>query len=144
MNIGDVRREIPWNKDSHEERVPRDVSKIDAAIFISKVQKQRRGGGISLERSLSSSNTTEKFAKRVLSLNYRAEFKIFWNLTWQNKFSFPHWWLSLSVCQLRVQSHIHNKVWSSPRMSVSYSLILGWQVLHLNQCAALSYSLKAG
>jgi len=89
MNIGDVRREIPWNKDSHEEEVPRDVSKIDAAIFISKVQKQR-GGKISLEKSLNWSNSVEKFAERVLSLNYRAEFKIIWNLTWQNKFSFPH------------------------------------------------------
>lgn len=44
MNIEDVRREIPLNKDSNEERVPRDVSKIDAAIFISKVQKKNGGG----------------------------------------------------------------------------------------------------
>lgn len=111
MNIGDVRREIPWNKDSHEERVPRDVSKIDGAIFISKVQKQK-WGKISLEKSLVYSNTIEKFAKIVLSLNYRAGFKIFWILTCRtDSLSHTNGCLCLSVCQLRVQSGIHNKVW---------------------------------
>jgi len=41
MNIRRVKGEILPTKNSHKETVPRGVSKVGAAIFISKLLKQR-------------------------------------------------------------------------------------------------------